>query len=126
MVSNGSFPFAGKAMAKATFVEVQWAWMTVPVGVLVAAILLLCFTIWIGERREVGMWKGNATVLLMMGLRGCEQEMEGLRRVTMERKGVSLEEISEFAGGVDVQLVRSEDAKSEGLGWVFERMWRRR
>lgn len=60
----------GKAYSQENFVDVRWQWLTLPLGLLIIALIFLSATIAksAAERDRVGVWKTSAYATLLYGL----------------------------------------------------------
>ncbi|EKG10176.1 hypothetical protein MPH_12776 [Macrophomina phaseolina MS6] len=89
-VSNSSFGVSGLAWSNETYVNVRWAWMTLPLAVLVMSAAHLACTIITNGARGQRIWKSSSLALLFHGLNRWSpdelkleniQEMESAARV---------------------------------------------
>jgi hypothetical protein len=60
----------GSAYEEETYIAVQWAWLTVPVGLLGTTLIFVAWTMFrtYKEKGNVGVWKNSAIATLLYGL----------------------------------------------------------
>ena len=60
----------GRAYKNVVFVDVRWQWITLPVALLLFALLFLAATIYRSskDREQIGVWKSSALAILFNGL----------------------------------------------------------
>jgi len=100
----GAVPHAGLAWSYESFVHVRWAFITVPVLIVVLTAVFLASAIWSSQRSRTKLWKGSALAMLCHGL-----DME--TREALGSAG-SLEDKRRRARDVKVQLDAQGDAGS--------------
>jgi hypothetical protein len=66
--SLGTRPVEGTAWSSERFVQIQWAWITLPVTSLVCSFILICATIVQGRSSKTLVWKSSALATLLHGL----------------------------------------------------------
>lgn len=101
---NGAVPHAGLAWTWESFVQVRWAFITVPVLVVVLTALFLLAAIWRSQQSHTKLWKSSALAMLFHGLDHDAREKLGSTGTLEEKKRRARE--------VKVQLDGEGDAGS--------------
>ena len=99
-VSDPAAQIIGDAYALEVFVQVRWGWLTLPLVLLLLTLYFLLASIRESKKANVMSWKSSSIALLFHGL--AEDRREVGRWV--ERRA----ELHEIAGGMEVQLVKTE------------------
>ncbi|KAK6840114.1 hypothetical protein PG987_005980 [Apiospora arundinis] len=60
---------SGKAWRQETYIEVRWAFLSLPLAVLTAALALLCGAIWRSLSKGARVWKSSSLALLLHDIR---------------------------------------------------------
>lgn len=100
----GAVPHSGLALSYESFVHVRWAFITVPVAILLLTALFLAAAIWRSQRSRTKLWKSSALAMLFHGLDHDTREKLG--------NGGTLKEKMMRAKDVKVQLDEQGDAGS--------------
>ena len=103
---NGAVPVKGQAFTFETYVHVRWAWITLPVLVVVLTGFFLAAAIFRSSRTKTKLWKSSALAMLFYGL-------DGEARKVFKRPG-SLEEKKMWAKRVRVKLEDDGEKGEEG------------
>lgn len=102
--------FIGRAQAVCTsqtriethpIIDVQWAWLTLPIGLIVLAFIVLIGTMARTSRKKTALWKSCTLALFFHG-RGAQQGMYSARRERMDH-------IAGMEGVAGQMKVRLED-----------------
>ena len=104
----------GTAVRLESFVSVRWAWMALPISLLLAAAVLLVWTMLVTARGDMPVWKTNilATLFVAAGTDRTEGSAvdggsEGIYRAV--REGAGTEALVGAATGVRVSIRRDEN-----------------
>jgi len=100
----GAVPHAGLAMSYESFVQVRWAFITVPVVIVVLTAIFLAAAVWRSEQSRTKLWKSSALAMLFHGL-------DADTRARIGSEG-SLGEKKRRARDVRVQLDEGSEAGS--------------
>jgi len=65
---SGTKRIDGTAWSSERFVEIRWAWITLPAVSLVGSLVLVCATIAKGRRSQAPVWKSSSLATLFHGL----------------------------------------------------------
>jgi hypothetical protein len=65
---SGTIPIEGTAWASERFVQVRWAWITLPGISLVGSLILICATILKEKETSAPVWKSSSLATLLHGL----------------------------------------------------------
>ena len=93
----------GTATALEPYIHIEWAWLVLPLMVIVAAMAYVAMVGWQTRMLKVRLWKLNALAAILHGL----EEREGDARVM-----VKISEMDEWA-----KRNRSRLGMDEGNGW---------
>lgn len=64
---DGAIPILGVAQIEESYVHIRWAWLTLPVGVVLATAIFLGAAIVNSRRRGMEVWKSSALATLFQG-----------------------------------------------------------
>lgn len=98
-VIDPSTSINGTVWIPVPFVQVQWAWLAMPLGLYVLVGILLFLTMAESSRSGVGIWKSTPIALLLHGLPDGEEQSR--MQMTTEVSGKAMESAAE---GVRVKL----------------------
>ena len=99
-VNNPEAQIAGDAYELDSFVEVRWAWLALPLALLLLTLIFLLASIRTSARAEVMPWKSSSIALLFHGLPDDRRALGS----SVERRA----EMNEIAKGMKVQLVKTD------------------
>lgn len=72
--SPNSTAHGGDAYVWKAYVHVRWAWLALPIGLVVSSLILLLVTIWDTRSTRIGFWKSSAVATLLHRLEGWSDE----------------------------------------------------
>jgi hypothetical protein len=64
----GTIPIEGTAWETARFVQVRWAWISLPAFSLIGSLVLICATVLKGKETNAPVWKSSSLATLLHGL----------------------------------------------------------
>ena len=73
----GAVPQPGQAWSYESFVHVRWAFITVPVSVVLATGIFLALAVWRSQWSQTKLWKSSALAVLFHGLESASRERMG-------------------------------------------------
>lgn len=65
--TNGAEKVEGVAWTNVVFIEIRWAWLSLPLALLMGSLILLCATIWKSRKSRLPAWKSSALAALLHG-----------------------------------------------------------
>ena len=105
---NGAVPVRGVAYSFESYVHVRWAWITLPVLVVVLAAAFLASAVWQSRRGRVGVWKSSALAVLFCGIddrvRAVFDGARGLQEGKRRARGVRVRLGNEGEGDTLLRL----------------------
>lgn len=100
----------GVVLQPETFILVQWAWLTLPIALVLLSAAFLVTTLLVSRRHSVPLWKsGLLPYIFHNGL--AEEWNEEERRAICEGRVNKRPEMERTARGVGVKLIRSEEGE---------------
>ncbi|KAE9376344.1 hypothetical protein N431DRAFT_462185 [Stipitochalara longipes BDJ] len=103
-VIDSSTSINGTVWIPVPFVQVQWAWLAMPLGLYILVGLLLVLTMAESSRTGVGIWKSTPIAFLLHGI--PDGEGQNMMQRTTEVSGKAMESAAE---GVRVKLAADSD-----------------
>jgi hypothetical protein len=90
----------GHAMIAETYIHVQWAWLTLPLAIVVLGSVFLCVCIAVSSEQSNIVWKSSILAGLFHGLSGWEHD---------DLNALSLSEMEHTANAMLAKLEQDED-----------------
>ncbi|KAK0658793.1 hypothetical protein DIS24_g4517 [Lasiodiplodia hormozganensis] len=101
----------GVVLRPETFISVQWAWLALPIALVLLSAAFLVATLLVSRRHSVPLWKsGLLPYIFHNGLAGEWKEEE--RRAIYEGRVNKRPEMERRARGIGAKLTRSEEGET--------------
>ncbi|KAI1119335.1 hypothetical protein F5Y14DRAFT_437895 [Nemania sp. NC0429] len=107
--TQGSIEVQGTNSVQVTIISIDWAWLTLPIGLVISSAIVLVITVMCSRKNSVPVWKSSLMPLLFHGLEEWTiDERRDIRQGYWERNL----DMQKKAQTIKVKLTRNDSGKT--------------